>query len=280
MEHNVILVILVWLFEIVGFITTVKWIIKKIRSIITKIQIGITNFYFKDKPGKIVKFPTESEQTKYYESTYFQATRKTYQEVLNDTGRYGEYLIYDYLKDFQNSGGKFLFNCYLNKENDQTTEIDVMLIHYNGIFVFESKNYSGWIFGNEESEFWMQTLPIKRGVSHKEQFFNPIIQNNVHIKALKRIVGNNIPIYSIIVFSERCTLKDITITSPDILVIQRNEIFSTVNEILFKNNHSLDANQIEDIYQKLYPYTQVSEEIKQQHIDNIQQNIQRGNEQN
>ncbi len=52
-----------------------------------------------------------------------------------------------------------------------TTEIDLLLIHPKGLFVFESKNYSGWIFGNEVYQNWTQTLPKgRRGDVHKERF--------------------------------------------------------------------------------------------------------------
>ena len=70
------------------------------------------------------------------------------------------------------------------KENGETSEIDVLMIHNKGIFVFERKNFSGWIFGNEIQRMWTQTLPKGRGRSHKESFFNPIMQNRTHIKTL------------------------------------------------------------------------------------------------
>ena len=92
-------------------------------------------------------------------------------------GRYGEYLIYKYLKGHEINGAMFLFNVYVPKENGETSEIDVIMIHHKGIFVFESKNYSGWIFGSETQRMWTQTLPKGRKRSHKESFYNPIIQN-------------------------------------------------------------------------------------------------------
>ena len=39
-------------------------------------------------------------------------------------------------------GASFLFNCYLPMENKETTEIDAIMIHHSGIYVFESKNYA------------------------------------------------------------------------------------------------------------------------------------------
>lgn len=132
----------------------------------------------------------------YKNGSYYQITKLPYHSVKHDIGRYGEYLTYKYLKQFESNGAKFLFNVYIPKENGETTEIDVLMICSNGIFVFESKNYSGWIFGSESQKNWYQTLPSGRGRSHKEHFYNPIMQNRSHIKYLKAFLNKEIPMYS------------------------------------------------------------------------------------
>ena len=91
--------------------------------------------------------PEPSSAEKYYEQAYYQITHNHYYDMLHDNGKYGEYMIYEKLRNFEKSGGKFLFNCYLDRGNNKTTEIDVLLICGSGIFVFESKNYNGWIYG-------------------------------------------------------------------------------------------------------------------------------------
>ena len=97
-----------------------------------------------------------------------------------------------------------------------------MLLHDSGLYVFESKNYSGCIFGTETQKNWTQTLPMGKGKSKKNHFFNPIIQNKGHIKWLKTYLqSNNFPIFSCIVFSDRCTLKNINLTSGEHDVINR-----------------------------------------------------------
>ncbi len=263
----------------VGLATNIKWIIKFIRFFFKEllgfekhVHTDTTSTNQSNQRKTITQFPQKTfnnEKNKYYESAYFFAKRDSYTEVKNNAGKYGEYLIYDYLKDYQKSDGKFLFNCYIPKSENQTTEIDVMLIHHSGIFVFESKNYSGWIFGNEKSDYWTQTLPVKRGVSHKERFYSPIKQNDLHIECLRKIIGNDVPIYSIIVFSERCTLKEVSVNTPNVHVIKRNQISMTVSGMLLHNQQRLNTDEIKEIYQKLYPYTQVSEEVKKQHIANL-----------
>ncbi|MCM1048404.1 MAG: NERD domain-containing protein [Clostridiales bacterium] len=178
-------------------------------------------------------------------------------------------MTYKKLKKYETDGGKFLFNCYLPKDDGTTTEIDVILIHSSGIFVIESKNYSGWIFGNEKDKMWTQTLRSNGGKVQKKHFYNPIMQNNAHLKWLKTIVGKNVPVYSLIAFSERCTLKNVTLESTDIVVINRQHIYESVKYMGNRSIQALSKMDIDRIYEMLYPYTQTTEYERQQHIDNI-----------
>ena len=89
-------------------------------------------------------------KTKHYKvGAYYQITKNSYSTLKNDKGKYGEYLIYMSLRHLESSDEKFLFNVFIPKGKDITTEIDVLLICPKGLLVFECKNYSGWIFGNE-----------------------------------------------------------------------------------------------------------------------------------
>ncbi|MCQ2526766.1 MAG: NERD domain-containing protein [Lachnospiraceae bacterium] len=204
----------------------------------------------------------------YGKTDYAKTTHKSFASVRFNKGFYGEYLTYKYLRKYEDDGAKFLYNCYLPKENGQTTEIDVLMIHTSGIYVFESKNYSGWIFGSEYQKTWTQTLPSGRK-SHKEHFLNPIMQNKLHIKWLQNQIGENSPVHSIIVFSERCTLKKVEVSSSNIHVINRNRVKITVDNIAAKTVLGLSATQVVEIYDKLFPFTQVSDEIKQKHVQDI-----------
>ena len=60
-------------------------------------------------------------------------------------GEYGEDRIYDILQKVDGYKAT-LPNCYLPKGNGETAEVDLIFLHESGIYVFESKNYSGWIF--------------------------------------------------------------------------------------------------------------------------------------
>jgi hypothetical protein len=207
---------------------------------------------------------------KYEESIYFQSTKIPFWHIRHDLGRYGEFLIYDYLKEMELEGAKFLFNIYIPTCNNKTTEIDVIMITTQGIFVFESKNYSGWIFGTETQRKWTQSLHIGYGDTQKEHFFNPIMQNEYHIKYLKDLLNVDTNFYSIVVFSNDCEFKNITRKSDSTAhLIYRSELYKTIQYIKIINTNVLSILDIETLYNKLYPYSQVDEETKIKHITNL-----------
>lgn len=225
-------------------------------------------------PAIIIIIVLVKKNKEYKSGAYYQVTKLPYHSVRHDTGRYGEYLTYKYLKHMEANGAKFLFNVYIPKGNGETTEIDVLMICPKGIFVFESKNYSGWIFGSESQKNWYQTLPAGRGRSHKEHFYNPIMQNRSHIKHLKSLLGEQFPMRSIIVFSDRCTLKSVQIKSNDISVINRYNVAPVVSAICNQTpTDILSESNITELYNKLYPLTQIDEIAKAQHIANIHNSL-------
>ncbi|MFA4994118.1 MAG: nuclease-related domain-containing protein [Bdellovibrionales bacterium] len=213
----------------------------------------------------------------YKKTAYYQITKAPYSTIKYNQGRSGEYWTYKCLQHFEDAGGKFLFNIYVPKANNEATEVDVLLICSKGLFVFESKNFSGWIFGNETQKNWTQTLPqytraFPRGrwSCHKEHFYNPIMQNASHIKYIRRLIGKDVPMHSIIVFSDACTFKNVTVKSENAFVVYRSDAASAVAHIYNQVQTNLTETEINDIYNKLYPYTQVPYEEREQHVRRIQ----------
>lgn len=221
---------------------------------------------------KVIEKKKEENRKKneeYMQTTYYKSTKIPLSQLEYDTGRYGEYLIYKELQWLERYGVRFLFNVYIPKKNGKTSEIDVIMICDRGIFVYESKNYSGWIFGSEHQKNWYQTIHAGRGNINKETFYNPIMQNRSHIKHLSALFSNKMPFQSIIVFSNRCELMNIEIHSSDIKVIHRYEINDTTRYIYESLPIVFTPQDIVNIYNRLYPLTQVSSQIVEKHIENI-----------
>lgn len=206
----------------------------------------------------------------YSRTLYYAQTHRSFLSMRLNKGFYGEYLTWKYLEKL--SGHKrYLFNCYLPKDKGETTEVDVILLHESGIYVFESKNYSGWIFGDEGQPYWTQTLPAGRGRSRKERFFNPILQNKVHLKWLSQYLDRPLDsFFSYIVFSDRCTLKKITLTSGQHHVVNRYKLLAAVKKNAKKVGRQLSDEEIEALYTTLEPLTQVTEAEKLAHIETVQ----------
>ncbi len=175
-------------------------------------------------------------------------------------GRYGEKMTEWELNLVRLFGrkGYVLRNIYVPKNNGETSEIDVVFITQKGIFVIESKNYSGWIFGDEKSAYWTAMLPDKS----KNRFYNPIKQNSTHIKWLGQYLQNSVPLFSVIVFSERCELKKVAVESTDVLVIKRDRLYAAIRSIWDRTADILSESMTEDIYVKLKMLTDVDQAVE------------------
>ncbi|MCM1004641.1 MAG: NERD domain-containing protein [Candidatus Gastranaerophilales bacterium] len=202
---------------------------------------------------------------RYKTSNYYLSTNNSYLSVYFNKGLYGEYRLYQHLHVFESIGCKFLFNLYVPRDNGKTSEIDVIMFHPKGLFVIESKNYSGWIFGHENNKQWTQTLPTRYGECHKERFYNPIMQNTTHIRAIRKHIDDTIPVYSVIAFSDDCTLKNITVKSKTIVTYYSN-LYSAINLKLSEiNNYSMTTEQLKNTYNKLAQFTNANNYTKLKH---------------
>lgn len=113
---------------------------------------------------------------------------------------------------FKGLVGEFIVNLsarwFLDKETyhlirnvtlptaDGTTQIDHVIVSRFGLFVVETKNMKGWIFGGPHQKRWTQKI-----YKHTTQFQNPLHQNYKHVKTLQGFLElTDEQIYSVIVF--------------------------------------------------------------------------------
>ena len=90
---------------------------------------------------------------------------------------------------------------------DGTTQIDHVFVSRFGVFVVETKNMGGWIFGNEHDRQWTQVF--RSGGKHR--FQNPLRQNHRHVKAVEAALADlRLPpaaVHSVVVFVGKAELK-------------------------------------------------------------------------
>lgn len=203
---------------------------------------------------------------KFRGSKYSIASGNSFIKTAFNKGNYGEFLTFDILDKLEGHN-RIMTNLYVPKEDGTTTEIDLIMISRTGIYVFESKNYSGWIFGDEKQKNWTQSLHNRQ----KNRFYNPIWQNKGHITALKQVVGidDEASYKSYIVFSDRCTLKKINVDSKNVKVIKRNSLFDQITSEIREGVRVLSLDQVDDIYSKLGEFILADDERKQAHINEV-----------
>ena len=162
--------------------------------------------------------------------------------------------------------GYFLHNLYVPTADGTTTEVDAVYVTKKGIFVFESKDYSGWIFGDDTSKQWMQTFKSGK----KQPFPNPIWQNDAHIKCLGAFLNWKIPFFSFVVFSDKCEIKKMSVVKSSAKVIQQSQLVKTVINTFDAAPGIFSDEQLQTILQKLAPLTNKTEAEKDAHIANVQ----------
>lgn len=113
---------------------------------------------------------------------------------------------------FKGAAGEFIVNIgaklFLDKEQyhliknvtlpteDGTTQIDHIIVSKFGVFVVETKNMKGWIFGSPNQKIWTQKI-----YKHSSKFQNPLHQNYKHTKTLESLLGlSDSQLFSVIVF--------------------------------------------------------------------------------
>lgn len=165
-------------------------------------------------------------------------------------GYYGEYLVFSELYRNVTGACKILMNLEIPSNYGKTTEIDLVLIHETGLYVFEIKHYKGTIYGNANDETWTQYF---RTTSNKH-FFNPIVQNRLHISALERLFPN-IPMHSYIVFTNsECDVKVAT-PPAGISVCTLQELTRDMAPRLAGWNTTLSMSKIDSIFTDLKKFS-------------------------
>lgn len=73
----------------------------------------------------------------------------------------------------------------------KSSQLDHLIVSPYGIFVIETKNHKGWVFGDIQGRVWTQVLRGDNGWrayggnSHYT-FFNPVTQNELHLQHLSK----------------------------------------------------------------------------------------------
>ena len=169
-------------------------------------------------------------------------------------GYYGEFCVFKKLFTEMHGNCKFLMNLNVPTDTGRTTEIDLIMIHETGVYVFEIKHYKGTIYGDADDKIWTQFFRTAKN----SVFESPICQNGYHIRALKTLFPNK-PIHSVVVFSNNeCTVK-VTNNNTYLIITSLSDLISDLLVYSRKQIRLMTLDEIEQIYAKLEPYSPVTD---------------------
>ena len=171
-------------------------------------------------------------------------------------GYYGEYLVFCELYKKLIGTCKILMNLNIPTSNGKTTEIDLLLIHETGIYVFEVKHYKGTIYGKDSDKIWTQYFRTAQNNSFK----NPMLQNEYHLSALKKLFPS-VPVKSIIVFTnDDCDIR-VDNSNVNISLCNLNNLIMNVTNSFESSTKRYTMEEIDKMFLELSKYSQMQEEI-------------------
>ncbi len=197
----------------------------------------------------------------------------------NIRGNVGEWQVANVLRQLNPEQFVVLNDIMFEKQQTAaneiaTTQIDHIVVSIYGIFVIETKNYAGKIYGTEKSTKWQY-------YSHgnKYEFYNPLRQNYKHTKTLQDllmrnaqaigIMGADFLIYPIVAFSGNAEIR-VQVTGADVVY------FGNVPQAIYSHCSQpvLMKQQVDNIVNCILYHNVNSDEKKQEHIQNIKQSRQ------
>ena len=196
------------------------------------------------------------------ETSIDESSRETVNRAKKDLlERRVEAEILDKIKD-----AKVIRNAYIPRSDGNYTEIDLIVICKQGIFVIESKNITGKITGSWKEEI----LTISHPGGKDYQLQNPIIQNSKHFEQLKSILGLKSDLFrNIVVFGDLTYIDSYEGVPYYAMVCKLEALVKSMTKLSSKLNTQLEDYLVDNTYEVLLPYVEKTEEKEKKHIERI-----------
>lgn len=179
-------------------------------------------------------------------------------------GAIGEFIVRLIIGKTTEKIGKEKFvinNLLIEDNNNRTAQIDHIVINSNGVFIIETKNYSGRIYGKDTQKEWTQVLNYGKVKNH---FYSPVKQNLVHAYRIKELMPDDTPINPIVVF-----------VKGNISYIQSEYVYSLfdlIKKLKMQSAVQLPLEEQKNIYKILLSHNQNCTDKSREHIEMIKRN--------
>ena len=161
---------------------------------------------------------------------------------------------------------KVIRNAYIPKQDGNDSEIDLILICSQGIFIIECKNITGKIIGNWKDE----QILVKHPSGKDYHIPNPINQNTIHYQHLKNILGMKNDIFrSIIVFGDLSYIESYKDVPYHAQICQLESLLKAIQKLAKRFNTTLEEHIVNSIYDNLIPFVQKTNERELKHRERL-----------
>lgn len=160
-----------------------------------------------------------------------------------EIGAKGEVLVAKKLNEYKTKNSRLLNDVVLLDSNGESYQIDHILINENGVWIIETKNWSGMIFGSDEQKTWTQVLAYGKEKNH---VYSPVKQNLTHVYKIQKILTKSAPLIPLVVF-----------VSADITNVYSGYVCNLDNlHLIINKNYGfyLTGQEIEKYYKKILFY--------------------------
>lgn len=195
------------------------------------------------------------------------------EEKRDSFGAEGEKVVIEMLSKLPKNYN--IFNDVMLHGLTGTVQIDHIVVSEYGIFVIETKNYKGEIFGSANDKKWKK---IKNG--NEMFFYNPLMQNKTHVSTLKLITQFKDDSFyiPIVAFSDDSDLKNLDVS----LIRLRSKTPIAVNfnyliaKITVHKEKILSEKQVQDICSIIKNLRLDSKKYAKKHIKTIEKSLSKG----
>ena len=160
-------------------------------------------------------------------------------------------------------GEQYVLNNFMFRDKEGNShQIDHILINRSAIWVVETKNYSGRIYGDEDRKEWTQVLAYGH---KKERFYNPVRQNWTHIYQLAEYLDLDRRLFrNVVVFAGDADIR--YVASANVYTIEK---LRTIRKT--ETGISLPVELMESVYARLFAGEDAPFVDLESHVQSIQE---------
>lgn len=168
------------------------------------------------------------------EITNYESNAKLYGDI-------GEKIVGQRLQTIVNTYGGYLYNDFcFEDEYGFSSQIDHILITLGGVFIIETKNMVGTVYGDKDAEQW-KCIKYQNGNIYEKMIGNPIIQNQGHINHLRDMFASIPPkMTSMVIFVDT-----------DISYIDSNQVYNLPDAIRYIEEMTINSKRSREYVERI-----------------------------